>query len=68
MSKYDDYSEPKSMTTTEMIAFLQNFECGGASGRSREITFWVRGKPYHLISLSSTGDGLVADIDIKLEQ
>ena len=66
MSKYDDYSEPQEMTTTEMIAFLQQFERGGASGKSREITFWVNDKPYSWVALSSTGDGLVTDIDITI--
>lgn len=62
-----NYSEPQEMTTTEMIEFLKEYERGGASGRSRDITFWVRNKPYSLMSLISTGDGLVTDIDIKLE-
>ena len=55
------------MTTSDMIRFLKEYEFGGATGRPREITFWVKGESYNLISLSSTGDGLVTDIDIRLE-
>lgn len=64
----NEYDIPQEMTTTEMIEFLKTYEHGGATGRERKITFWVKNKPYCLISLSSTGDGLVTDIDIKLEQ
>lgn len=59
-------SKPQEMTTTEMIAFLKQYERGGATGRSRQITFWVKNKPYSLVELLATGDGLVTDIDIKL--
>lgn len=64
MSKAKYYTK---MTTTQMIEFLQEYERGGATGRSREITFWVNSRPYHWIGLSSTGDGLVTDISISLK-
>jgi hypothetical protein len=63
-----DYSQPTEMTTTQMIEFLRQHEHGGATGREREINFWVDNKKYTLISLISTGDGLVTDISIQLEQ
>ncbi len=67
MSKSEDEQlQGTKMNTTQMIEFLKNYEFGGATGRPREITFWVKGKPYDLIALSSTGDGLVTDIDIEL--
>lgn len=55
------------MTTSQMIEFLQAYEFGGASGKPRDITFWVNGNPYNLVALQSTGDGLVTEISIRLE-
>jgi hypothetical protein len=55
------------MTTSQMIEFLRTYEFGGATGRPRDITFLIHGKPYDLIALNHTGDGLITDIGIRLE-
>ena len=57
----------KKYTTTELIALLQENEKGGATGRSREITFWVNGKPYGWLVPDGWGDGLVTDIGLYLK-
>mgnify|MGYP000385942443 CR=1 FL=1 len=57
------------MTTTELIKLLQSVEFG-ASGRSREISFYV-GEEFIFepeIKISSTGDGCAgADLCLKIE-
>lgn len=60
--------EKQSYTTTSFIEVLRQFERGGATGRSRDITFLVNGKPYSVLELGSTGDGLVTDINFHLSQ
>ena len=57
----------RKYTTTELIKLLQDNEKGGASGRSREITFWVNGKPYDYLVPDGWGDGLVTDIGLYLK-
>lgn len=59
------------MTTTQFIEFLQQYEKGGATGRPREINFWMRTKKGSVkLELSdeiSTGDGLVTDLGLYLD-
>ena len=57
------------MTTTELIALLQKYEKGGATGRSREISFHIDGFGLLAgtnIEVSGTGDGLITDITLEL--
>ena len=63
------------MTTTELIELLKNVE-KGASGRSREISFYCRDKYGETIfistpqiSFSSSGDGVAgAELSLLIEQ
>ena len=54
------------MTTTELIDFLKKHECGGATGRPREITLIVNGTfmPNPHFYVDSTDDGLYTGICI----
>lgn len=62
----EEMSQATRMNTSQMIEFMKEYEFGGATGRPRDITFWVNDEPYKLIELSSTGDGLVTDIHLTL--
>lgn len=58
------------MTTTELIKILKDNEFGGASGRPREINFYINSKHYILepeIIVDSTGDGLFTEITLNLK-
>ncbi|HMS92490.1 MAG TPA: hypothetical protein PKC05_03275 [Candidatus Saccharibacteria bacterium] len=57
----------RKYTTTELIKLLQDNERGAVSGRPREITFWVNGKPYDWLVPDAWGDGLVTDIGLYLK-
>lgn len=57
----------RKYTTTELIKLLQDNERGAVSGRPREITFWVNGKPYDWLVPDGWGDGLVTDIGLYLK-
>ena len=56
------------MTVTELIQLLKPLEFGGATGKPREITFWIKNKPYNNIEVIGTGDGLVTDIDLEISK
>lgn len=60
--------KPTQMTTTELIELLKSLEFGGATGRPREISFWIGDKKYRTLELTSTGDGLFTTIDFKLTE
>lgn len=58
------------MTTTELIALLKANEHGGATGRPREISFYINDTqfiPEPKISIGSTGDGLFTTIALNLD-
>lgn len=56
------------MTTTELIDLLKKNERGGASGKSRDISFSIGGFEcgYSDVKVSGSGDGLVCDINLKI--
>lgn len=57
------------MTTTELIALLQANERGGATGRSREISFYINGKNFinePKITIAGSGDGLFTTLELNL--
>lgn len=66
MSK-DHSSSYKNYTTSTLIQLMKDNEFGSATGRSRQLTFWVNGKPYHALKLDGWGDGLVTDVGVYLK-
>lgn len=57
----------RKYTTTDLIELLKENEKGGATGKSREITFWVNGRAYDWLVPDGWGDGLVTDIGLYLK-
>ncbi len=61
-------------TTTDLIKFLKEHEFGGATGRPRELNFWIEDRhgESRKITLDTSnfgyGDGLVTDIDFHFQE
>ena len=58
------------MTTTELIELLKANEHGGATGRAREISFYINGKNFinePKISIAGSGDGLFTTLELNLD-
>lgn len=57
------------MTTTELIKLLQDREFGGATGRPREISFYINDSffiPDPKIEVCGSGDGLFTTLELNL--
>lgn len=64
---YMSHYKYKKHTTTTLIELLKENEHGAVSGRSRELTFWVNGRPYNWVVIDGWGDGLVTDVGLYLK-